>query len=152
MEWIAMPSSRGSSIPRDWIHYRYRYRYRYRYINISQTTYTHTHIYIFIYKNSHIYSWCSVAKSCLTLWPHGLQDTKLPCLLLSLRVCSNSCPIYINCRRNQMLPLQSFWERERYLFLYLLFHSDYPQALINPPTNFSLTVANKAACHLEVKE
>ena len=36
---------------------------------------------------------CSVAKSCLTLWPRGLQHARLPCPLLSPRVCSNSCPL-----------------------------------------------------------
>ena len=32
----------------------------------------------------------SVAQSCLTLWPHGLQHARLPCPLLTPRVCSNS--------------------------------------------------------------
>ena len=36
---------------------------------------------------------CSVTKSCLTLWPRGLQHARLPCPLLSPRVCSNSCPL-----------------------------------------------------------
>ena len=36
---------------------------------------------------------CSVAKSCLSLWPHGLQHARLPCLSLSPGVCSNSCPL-----------------------------------------------------------
>ena len=27
------------------------------------------------------------------MWPHGLQHTRLPCPLLSPRVCSNSCPL-----------------------------------------------------------
>ena len=31
----------------------------------------------------------SVAQSCLTLWPHGLQHTRLPCPLPTPRVCSN---------------------------------------------------------------
>ena len=35
---------------------------------------------------------CSVAKSCLTLWPHGLQHTRLPCPSLSPGACLNSCP------------------------------------------------------------
>ena len=35
----------------------------------------------------------STTKSCLTLWPHGLQHTRLPCTLLSPRVCSDSCPL-----------------------------------------------------------
>ena len=28
-----------------------------------------------------------------SLWPHGLQQVRLPCLSLSLSVCSNSCPL-----------------------------------------------------------
>ena len=37
---------------------------------------------------------CSVAKSCQTsLQSHGPQGTSLPCPSLSLRVCSNSCPL-----------------------------------------------------------
>ena len=36
---------------------------------------------------------CSVAKSRLTLWPHGLQHVRLPCPSRSLWVCSNSRPL-----------------------------------------------------------
>ena len=36
---------------------------------------------------------CSVAKSCLTLQPHGLQHSRLLCPPLSPQVCSNSCPL-----------------------------------------------------------
>ena len=36
---------------------------------------------------------CSVAKLYLTLRPHELKHTRLPCPLLSPRVCSNSCPL-----------------------------------------------------------
>ena len=36
---------------------------------------------------------CSLAKLCLTLRSHGLQHASLPCLSLSPRVCSNSCPL-----------------------------------------------------------
>ena len=46
-------------------------------------------------------SCCSVAKSCLTLWPHGLQHTRLPCPSPSLRVCLNSCPLSQWCHDNQ---------------------------------------------------
>ena len=35
---------------------------------------------------------CPVAKSCLTLWLHGLQHARLPCPSVSTGVCSNSCP------------------------------------------------------------
>ena len=37
------------------------------------------------------------AKSCLTLWPHGLQHPRLPYPSLSLGVCSNSCPFSWGC-------------------------------------------------------
>ena len=40
--------------------------------------------------------WNSVQFSCSvvsdSLWPHGLQPTRLPCPLLTPRACSNSCP------------------------------------------------------------
>ena len=36
---------------------------------------------------------CSATQSCPTLWPHGLQHPRLPCPLLYLRVCSNSCSL-----------------------------------------------------------
>ena len=34
---------------------------------------------------------CSVASD--SLWPHGLQHTRLPCPSTSPRACSNSCPL-----------------------------------------------------------
>ena len=36
---------------------------------------------------------CSVTKSCPTLWPHGLQQARFSCALVSPGVCSNSCPL-----------------------------------------------------------
>ena len=36
---------------------------------------------------------CSVTHSCLTLLPHRLQHTRLPCPSPSPGVCSNSCPL-----------------------------------------------------------
>ena len=36
---------------------------------------------------------CSVAKSCLTLWPHELQHVRPPCHSPSPWVCSSSCPL-----------------------------------------------------------
>ena len=40
---------------------------------------------------------CAVSKLCLTLWHHELQHATLPCLSLSYRVCSNSCPLSWGC-------------------------------------------------------
>ena len=34
-----------------------------------------------------------VQSLCPTLWPHGLQHTRLPCPSLSPRICWNSCPL-----------------------------------------------------------
>ena len=35
---------------------------------------------------------CSVTKLCPTLWPHGVQHTRLPSPSLNPRACSSSCP------------------------------------------------------------
>ena len=37
-------------------------------------------------------SCCSIAKLCLTLWPHGLQHTRLPCPSPTPRAYADSCP------------------------------------------------------------
>ena len=42
----------------------------------------------------------SVAQSCPTLQPHGLQHVRLPCPSLSPGVCSNSCPLSRWCHPN----------------------------------------------------
>ena len=41
---------------------------------------------------------CSVVQSCPTLWPHGLQLTRLPCPSSSQGAFSNSCPLSQWCR------------------------------------------------------
>ena len=38
-----------------------------------------------------------IAQSCLTLWPHGLQRTRLPCPSPTPRAYSNSCPSHQWC-------------------------------------------------------
>ena len=40
-----------------------------------------------------IYQFSSVAVSCPTLWPHGLQHTRLPCPSQTPGACSNSRPL-----------------------------------------------------------
>ena len=37
---------------------------------------------------------CSVSQSCPTLWPHGLQHTRPPCLSPSPEVCPSSCSLH----------------------------------------------------------
>ena len=39
------------------------------------------------------YQFSSVAQLCLTLWPHGLQHARLPCLSTNHKACWNSCPL-----------------------------------------------------------
>ena len=39
------------------------------------------------------FQFSSVAQSCLTLRPHGLQHARLPCLSQIPGACSNSCPL-----------------------------------------------------------
>ena len=48
---------------------------------------------ILLFKSLLLCGCCSVAKSCPTLWPHGLQHSRLLCPSPSLGVCSNSCPL-----------------------------------------------------------
>ena len=52
---------------------------------------------------------CSVAKSCDSLWPHGLQHTRLLCPSLSLRVCTNSCPLSQWCHPNISFSVTCFF-------------------------------------------
>ena len=52
---------------------------------------------------------CSVAQLCLTLWPHGLQHTSLPCPSPSPGTYSNSDPLMLSnhlilCRPLLLLP------------------------------------------------
>ena len=49
---------------------------------------------------------CSVVS--YSLWPHGLQYTRLPCLSLSSRVCSNSCPLSHWCHSTISSSVASF--------------------------------------------
>ena len=60
----------------------------------------HRHPHLLIFLNYFINSQylieglaCSVAQSCSTLWPHGLQHTRLPCPSPIPWACSNSCPL-----------------------------------------------------------
>ena len=52
--------------------------------------------------STYLHSWqirgscCSVAMSD-SLWPHGLQHTRLPCPSTSLGACPNSCPLSLWC-------------------------------------------------------
>ena len=48
-------------------------------------------IYIFIYFGYSVQFSHSVMSD--SLWPHGLQPTRLPCPSPTPRVCSNSCPL-----------------------------------------------------------
>ena len=53
----------------------------------------------------------SVAQSCLTLWPHGLQHARLPCPLPILGVYSNSCPLSRWCHptiSSSVIPFSSW--------------------------------------------
>ena len=59
---------------------------------------------------------CPVMKSCPTLWPRGLQHTRLPSPSPAPRGCSNSCPLSLWCHLTILscLPL---------LLLPSIFHS-----------------------------
>ena len=51
---------------------------------------------------------CSVGSD--TLWPHKLQQARLPCPSLALRVCTNSCPLTQWCHQtisSSIIPFSS---------------------------------------------
>ena len=48
---------------------------------------------IHCYTDSSSVQFSSVAQSCLTLWPHGLQHTRPPCPSPAPGVYPNSCPL-----------------------------------------------------------
>ena len=77
LEWISMPTPRGSSQPRNQTHISY----------VScidrQVLY---HLLLFS---------CSIVSD--SLRPHGLQHARLLCPLPTLRACSNSCPSSQGC-------------------------------------------------------
>ena len=79
LEWISMPTPRGSSQPRNQTHISY----------VScidrQVLY---HLLLFS---------CSIVSDCLR--PHGLQHARLLCPLPTLRACSNSYPSSQWCHR-----------------------------------------------------
>ena len=57
---------------------------------VVKTSISFSYTYIYMYTHIHF-----VAQSLrhVWLWPHGLENTKLPCPSLTPRVCSNSCPL-----------------------------------------------------------
>ena len=94
MEWVAMPSCRGSSLPRDRIHISY----------ISC---------IGRWVLYHYFCCCSFAQSCPTLcYPMDWSMPGFPVLHHSPGACSNSCPlsqwchptIFILCHSLLLLP------------------------------------------------
>ena len=46
-----------------------------------------------MYYNFHTIEFCCFCSVTKTLWPHKLQNARLPCPSLSHRVCSNSCQL-----------------------------------------------------------
>ena len=51
----------------------------------------------------HFCCFCSIAKLCLTVQPHGLQHARLPCPSLSPGVCSDLCPLSWWCHPNHLI-------------------------------------------------
>ena len=56
----------------------------------------------------HVYSCCSVTKSCPTLQSHGLQNTRLPRPSLFPGMCSDSCPLSQWCNLTISSPIAPF--------------------------------------------
>ena len=69
--------------------------------NVCLCVYTHGYLYVFIdtdglgvlLRQEPCFCCCLVAQWCLTLWPYGLQHTRLPCPSPSFAISSNSHPL-----------------------------------------------------------
>ena len=70
LEWVVMPSSRGSCRPRD-----------------------RTLLLVCLMNWFNSVQFSSVTQSWPTLWPHGLQHARPPCPSATPGVYSNSCPL-----------------------------------------------------------
>jgi len=60
--------------------------------------------------HSIIFQFSSVIHSCMTLWPHRMQHTTLPCPSPTTRASSNSCPLSQCCHQTisfSVVPLSS---------------------------------------------
>ena len=62
----------------------------------------------YMYICDKMYCCGSVARSCPTLWPYGLQHARLPCHSLSPRVCSDLCPLSPWCHQTFSFYVTSF--------------------------------------------
>ena len=94
LEWVALPSSRGSSWCRDWT-----------WVSLCLLHWQAGSIPLAPPETlqnlwRQIYCCYSALKSSPTLQPHGLQLTRFPCLSPSPWVCSNSCPLSWWCYPN----------------------------------------------------
>ena len=76
-----------------------------------------------------------------SLQPHGLQDTRLPCLLWSLSICSNSCPLSWWCPptiSSSVIPFSSCPQSFQHQGLFQWVGSSYQVAKV---LDFSFTVS-----------
>ena len=88
LEWVAIPSFRGSSQPRD--------RTQVSCIAGRCFILWATREARYIYEQDSIWSKTPFDS----LWPHGLHHIRLPCSSPSPRACSNSCPLSHWCHPN----------------------------------------------------
>ena len=99
---------------------------------------------------------CSIAQSCLTLWPHGLQHARLPCRSLSPRLCSNSCRLNQWCHptiSSSVVPFSSCLHLCKHQGLFQWVSSSYQVAKvvelcfgINPSNEYLGLISFKIDC------
>ena len=94
LEWVAISLSRESSQPKDWTHVSY--------IVAFFTTEPSGKPWM---TKSVLFSHSVMSDS---LWPHGLQHTRLPCPSPTPGACSNSCPLSQWCHPTILCPVVPF--------------------------------------------
>ena len=109
LEWVAVPSSRGSSRPRDWTWVSC--------VSCIAGSFLTAESPGKPYREHSVQFSCSVMSD--SLWPHGLQRVRLPCLSPTPRVCSHSCALSQWCHptiSSSVVPFSSCLQGQEGLF------------------------------------
>ena len=96
LEWVAITFSRGSSWPKDQIRVLLHCRHLLYCLDHLGRPWTMSLGY---FPKGRLVSQFSLSVMSNSLWPHGLQHTKLPCPSPTPRAYSNSCPSHKWCHR-----------------------------------------------------
>ena len=105
LEWVAVPFSRGLSQPRNWTQVSHIAGGFFTSWATKETVVAPTQSFSSVQFSSSVVS--------NSLWPHGLQHTRRPCLSPTPGTCSNSCPLSRWCHptiSSSVVPFSSHFQ------------------------------------------